>query len=138
MDWLFLIHHPVVRDVLSVDEPGGRRWDIALELLAEGTPVVCKGLRLHLQHVEPGHSLLTVTVESRWHDSVTAERAESQLRHAETALAELLAGDSSFASIVEGAEREYELIDTYGMGAVLLARLDRSGFRLYLPRSHGE
>ena len=122
------------RDTFSVDEPEGPRWNIALELLADGRPVRCMGLGLTLARGILGHpvlpgSALTCALQTRHNSSsLTAEKAEAEIDNAEAGVTEIRERSPEFARLVSGRPIVYELLDDYGMGAVRLAFKDRSGF----------
>lgn len=128
-------------DELWVDEPEGKRWLAAVEVLAEGGYVVCMGLGLTFRRQEPGppgaslDETLHVRVESQWEPSanLTSAKAEAQLRNAEAGVAEIRRKSPEFEGLVRDRVIDYELIHTYGMGAIRLA-LRPDGFRfLYKP-----
>jgi hypothetical protein len=126
--------HLIVReDALWVDEPSGPRWVLALELLARGDYVVCMGLGLTLATETPPEphrpgQILTVRVQTRRPDSLTAEHALTELENAEAGLDEIRQRSPAFAALVADREPLFELIDDDGTGSVRLAFKDRTGF----------
>ena len=106
------------RGLLSVDEPAGERWALALERLAAGHPVVVRDVCIRLD--EPG--VVRVEVPSAWSDParVTADVAETELGRAASMLDDLLARDAGLHELAHGRERVYELVIDYETGTVLV------------------
>lgn len=131
------------RGALWVDEPEGPRWELGLELLADGENVVCMGLGLTLASESlPGprqtEPLLTVRVQTNRADSLTAEHALAELENAEAGLNEIRRRSAAFSALVANRQTLFELIDDYGMGAVRLAFKDASGFHFTKVQDAGK
>jgi hypothetical protein len=108
------------RGRFTVDYPRGQRWQLALERLAAGDPVVVRGTSLWLD--EPG--LLRVETASAWSDAgqVTEEVARAELGRARANVEELL-DDAAFRALVGDRSVRYELVSDYETGSVMLCTL---------------
>jgi hypothetical protein len=109
---------------LRIDEPEGQRWELALERLRRGEPVLFGNVAS--VQVEP--DAIKVAAFSRWQsENVTAARAREDLVEAARLIDRLSTSDVRFKEIVRGRKAEYELVDDYGKGSVLICRQDRGG-----------
>jgi hypothetical protein len=109
-----------MRDLFRLDEPGGERWELALDLLGQGTAIVISDVGISLDE----RSLLRVFVNSSWQlENLTKQSAEEDLARARRVVARLLAADPRFADLAADRRHVYELQQDYGNGSVLLCTL---------------
>lgn len=108
-----------------MQEPTGERWELALQLLHEGQPVVWRHLCLR-----PEPEALLVQASSAWHRDVTEERAREDLVRARELFSGLVASDDRFREVIGTRAIRYELVIDYGNGAILAATLDGDDVRL--------
>jgi hypothetical protein len=119
-------------DSLWVDEPDGRRWSAALELLREGRAIIFKGVGLTI--AEPGVLLESVPA---WVDVAGMPRSivERRLTEAEDAI-DALRSNADFASLTSGRETEAQLVDeSYGW-VYATRRNGRTKFSDFWSRHH--
>lgn len=107
--------------LFTVEEPEGERWDLALELLREGTSVRFRDLVLERREHE-----LHVSVISRYHEPTEAA-ARAQIDAARQTLDALVSASPGFAAVVGSRTLSFELVNDYGMGAVRLCYVDARG-----------
>jgi len=109
---------------LRTDEPEGQRWDLALERLRRGEPVILG----NVASVQIEWDSVKVVALSRWQaHNVTAARAREDFAEAARVIEGLTASDTRFREIVGGRRVDYELVEDYGKGSVLICRQDREG-----------
>lgn len=125
------------RTALSVEAPGGPRWELALDLLERGDtaiglgslilrtdPATQKaGRRLHIEFPCPADP--AVSLESR------RERLRAlgnhDLQDARQLIQSVCERDARFAALVTDSGVVYEFVHDYGMGTLLVATARRSG-----------
>jgi hypothetical protein len=108
---------------MDILEPHGRRFEVALELLQEGTSsFTFDGVTFSLSD----DGLLVVAIQSSYWplENITEQTALSDLRRAGS-VAEYLAGENSlFKAIYESHQHLFILVEYYGRGGEMeLARL---------------
>jgi hypothetical protein len=119
-------------DVFSVEEPVGRRWQDALQLLADGHAIACMGLGFRVgpsfwnEPAAHGVSLRCASPSRHDSRSLSAEQAAAEIANAEAGVMEICERSPEFARLVSGRPILYELFDAHG--EVRLAFKDRSGF----------
>ena len=113
--------------MFQVDDVDGTRWDTALTLLRDGTPVVVQDIAL-----QPEKDAFQVSVVSRW-VSPNEHAAMSEIQRARSLLDHLLGTDPRFAEVVDDRPLQIELVDDYGMGATTICFLDESGTLRWTP-----
>jgi hypothetical protein len=98
----------------------GKRWDLALELLRDGKPVVVADVVLRLSRPR----LVTATARSAWSDPdrIDAADALEDLRRAESVLSEVRRVSPSFRELIAGRDIELEVVVDYSTGSLLVAR----------------
>jgi hypothetical protein len=129
-----------VRGALSVDEPWGERWNLAVDRLAEGGGLVAlPRLILHRDTAGPrADGALYAEVVAQWRrESLTQHRATADVDAGLRQLERVLA-DERVAELViaHGLVREY--VDDYETGRALLARIEEDGSLAWVgepPRS---
>ena len=105
---------------MEVSEINTQRFDVALELLREGSPMTFDGVSFWIAP----DGVLHVSVDSSWHISnITEQTALSDLDRAKNVLAYLIRESPAFASIVEGHAQEFHFGCDAGKSGVELARL---------------
>lgn len=117
-------HRGSVRDALRVDDVEGPRWDLAVDLLHEGSGVVSIGPLLLLRARTAGE-LGPVTIEILT-SSGLVDRAPSWLD-----VLNAVASDERVASLIEGYGVDAAFVDDYGMGRATVGRV-----RLTYGRTH--
>ena len=109
---------------LIVDEPAGKRWELALSLLKEGgEPVQLGSLTVYRAGAGPAQDgLIHIGVESPHEpERVTAEVARAALAHAVEQVQGIIASDPRFGELVDRFGSVYEYVYDYGMGGQLVA-----------------
>lgn len=105
---------------MEVSEPNTQRFEVALELLREGSSFTFDGVSFS---IAPDGSL-HVNVDSSWHiENITEQTALNDLERAKKVLAYLVRESSAFASMVEGRQQQFHFGYDAGKSGVELARL---------------
>lgn len=115
----------VYRDLLHLDAPVGTRFEIGLDLLSEGQPIVYHGARLLLTNEE----LMVEVPSSRDMASVTERTARSDFDWAQAMLAELAEQSDRFRQLVDGRHTLMTLIHDYGTGSVTICNYEGDAIR---------
>jgi hypothetical protein len=107
------------RNTFSVETPTGPRWDLALELLQDGKPIVYANVEVTIMVNEA----VVAAVESDWSDPANVDRASAtrDLDRAERVVASLSQESPAFRDLVQPLPLRLELLNNYGMGAVTVA-----------------
>jgi hypothetical protein len=104
---------------LHVHEPRGSEWDSALDVLGKGEAVVVAACRLSFRG-----DLLLVEVPNAWPPGeATLQTARDELERTQSFVEWLKETSDEFTSLIGPRPIVYELIDDYGAGTVLVARL---------------
>jgi hypothetical protein len=112
-------------NALKVEESSGQRWNLALQLLADGETVILRGVSLTLRP-----QVLEALVQSTWDlEHATAETARADIARGERVVGALLESSEEFAKLVGDRTVEYRAIDDYGMGAIWFAELRDGRFQ---------
>jgi hypothetical protein len=109
---------------LTVDEPSGKRWELALGLLESGeAPVRIRGLTMYRVVAGPTHDdLIHVEVDCPTEpDRVTEGMARSAVAGARGEIQALIASDPRFGELLDRFGSVYEYVHDYGLGGVLVA-----------------
>lgn len=109
---------------LIVDEPAGKRWELALSLLEEGgEPVQLGSLTVFRAGAGPAHdALIHIGVECPYEpERVTVEVARAALAQAVVQVQAIIASDRRFGDLVDRFGSVYEYVYDYGMGGLLVA-----------------
>ena len=110
------------RDRFVVESPSGHRFDVALSRLVAGHTFAFEHICCSLLP----NGVLACSIDSSWSpENVTVETATSDFAGASASLNALLAGSEKFAALARGKPTQFELIDDYGSGTVLLCTLSR-------------
>jgi len=117
-----------MRGALRVDEVGGPNWAAALGMLLEGGYVVYQGVGLTTAHPTTGHTeplgALRVRVFTEWQaQNLTESRARADLARGQAIVERLQEESPEVRDLALRQGVEYELLDDYGMGAVLIGTL---------------
>lgn len=105
---------------MKVSEINNRRFDVALELLQEGSAFTFDGICFW---ISPEGSLL-VSAYSRWHISnITEQNALSDLERAKNVFTYLVTESSVFAIIVKNCPLNFSLVYDCGESGAEVARL---------------
>ena len=105
---------------MEVSEINTQRFDVALVLLREGSPLTFDGVSFWISP----DGVLHLSVDSSWHISnITEQTALSDLERAKNVLAYLICESSAFAGIVSGLPQEFHFGYDAGKSGVELARL---------------
>ena len=105
--------------LLSADDTHGRRFDQAIDALAEGSAVAFGDLLLSVSA-----DSLACAIETSWHsENVTEETAHADLARAQRNLAALLEASGRLRQIIGARSVSYVLVEDYGMGLIELCRL---------------
>ncbi|MGI8654933.1 MAG: hypothetical protein ACR2LC_06915 [Pyrinomonadaceae bacterium] len=105
---------------MEVSEPNTQRFDVALELLREGSSFTFDGVSFWIAP----DGLLHVNVDSSWRiENITEQTALNDLERAKDVFAYLVRKSPSFARIVEGCHQQYHFGYDAGKSGVELARL---------------
>jgi hypothetical protein len=106
---------------MRLEEPTGRRAEVAYEQLSAGNYINFRGLGLQI--VPSG--VVECRVFSQWApENLNAEIAAQEFAVGKEQLGDLLAGSEKFASLLEPRVQIWELLYDYGQGAIRLCRLD--------------
>jgi len=106
---------------LSVDDPHGQRFEVALELLREGRPISYRGIHIFLRDPE----LVECGVITKWAPAdITEEIARGEMLSGKDTIDALVAENSSFAEIVSGRDMRFSLISWDGMAYTEFYRMD--------------
>jgi hypothetical protein len=115
---------------LRVDNPEGKRFEAALELLSGGQPIVYRGMQLSLTG---RRRLLVATVAGRRPENVTEEKARQLIREAEEDLNELKRLSPAFLALVKRRRTDFQVIDYPGWErwtcATLICEMHRGRLR---------
>jgi hypothetical protein len=111
------------RGHLSVQEPAGERWHLALDRLREGHVIVFADVALSV-----GADVLRAEVGSRWLRP-TERGAREEMARAERVVGALIKESEDFADLVGQRAIVFALLSDYGTGAVLLAEIRNGQFR---------
>jgi hypothetical protein len=105
---------------MEVTELNCRRFEVALELLLEGSSFTFEGVSFW---IAPDGSL-HVNIDSSWQiENITEQTALNDLERAKNVLARLVRESPAFANIVEGRQQHFHFGYDAGKSAVELARL---------------
>ena len=114
---------------MQVDEAHGRRWQVALELLAAGTaPIELAGVRVWRDSHGPRadgsvHIDVCSPIDPR---SLTGLAAEREVARARQVISQASA-DPRFAQLLASNRVVWELVWEYGKGSIRLASIDQQG-----------
>jgi hypothetical protein len=115
---------------VRVDEPAGKRWDLALRVLETGeAPVRMSALTLYRDAAGPAHDgLIHIEVDCpNEPDRVTEEMARAAMARAVPQIQAVIASDPRFGELLDRFGSVYEYVYDYGMGRVLVAVSQREG-----------
>lgn len=115
----------VYRDLLHLDAPVGRRFEIGLDLLSEGQPIVYQGARLMLTNEQ----LMIEVPSSRDVAAVAEGTARNDFDWAQAMLAELAEHSDRFRQLVDGRHTLITLIHDYGTGSVAICNYEGDAIR---------
>jgi len=114
---------------VHVDEPHGRRWEVALEVLAAGTATIeMAGVRVWRDTHPPRadgsiHIDVCSTVVPSFLTQSAAEREVARARRIISQASE----DPRFAKLLASHKVVWEFVHHYGYGGVSLASIDQEG-----------
>lgn len=112
------------RDAFVVEAASGSRFELAFERFLKGLPFEFRQVSFAMA----SDGAVVVGVDTSWSASdVTIGTAAADFELAQSALRELVATSSSFATAVRGRAIRYELLADYGTGSVLLCTLEDGG-----------
>jgi hypothetical protein len=114
---------------MRVDEASGQRWELALELLANGVePIDMADVRVSRNtHGPTADGRITIEVRSPASPSSHSRpAAEREVARARRVIAQA-STDPRFARLLDTNEVAWELIWDYGMGSIRLAAIDDEG-----------
>lgn len=112
--------------VFRVSETGDQRWSAAIARLSEGGPIAFDDIGFLL--VPP--DCVIVSPSWQYERPPTKQEAEAAFSRGEACLNLLAESDVLFAQLVRGRRVEMELLDDYGMGAMLVAEKRDGEIRL--------
>jgi hypothetical protein len=105
---------------MEVTELNSQRFEVALELLREGSSITFQGVSFWIA----ADGSLHVNIDSRWQiENITEQTALKDLERAKSVLAHLVRESPAFANIVEGSQQHFHFGCDAGKSAVELARL---------------
>ncbi len=118
-----------MRGALTVDEPAGERWELALDLLSSGSGFVALGSALLLNRDTEGPG-----ADGHIHIGVVAnapqesrEEAQSKVDAARASVLEIADGDEQLRSLLSQFGVIWEYVGDSGMAAVKLAGVGGDG-----------
>jgi hypothetical protein len=105
--------------MLSADDTLGRRFDQAIDALADGSLVAFGDLLLSVSA-----DVVRCAIETSWHsENVTEQTAHADLARARRNLAALMEASDRLRQIIGARAVPYVLVEDYGMGLIELCRL---------------
>ena len=112
---------------LSVDLVGGPNWAAFVAILSEGGYVIYRGVGLTCGEYQTGGGrgigVVRADIVSEWQSGyLTEERALADLERGKSVIGELLAESAEVRELVQHHGLQYQLIDDYGNGSLLIAR----------------
>jgi hypothetical protein len=115
-----------VKGALTIDEPEGERWDLALDLLSDGPDPVALGPRLLLNRdtagaAPDGHIHLGVVANA------PREHAQSEVDAARELVERLANEDERFGSLLRRFGVRWEYVEDGGTLTVTLANIGDDG-----------
>jgi hypothetical protein len=115
-----------VNGALSVDEPHGQRWDLAIEFLNEGPDLIALGPGLLLNRdtagpVSDGHIHIGVIARA------PKEQAQSEVDAAREFVQNLADEDRRFGSLLREFGMIWEYVGDGGTSTVTLAKIGEDG-----------
>jgi len=115
-----------VKGTLTVDEPQGQRWDLALDLLREGPDLIALGQGLLLSRdtsgpASDGHIHIGVIAHA------SRERAQSEVDTAREFVQGLTETDKRFGASLRPFGITWEYVGDGGTVTITLARIDEDG-----------
>lgn len=106
---------------MEINETFGQRFDIAMELFAEGNTISYKKVWFILS----GADFVVGTMQSSWKpENVSDIRALEDFRIIDYVFSELKESAPKFLEIVQKRKLKKELVDNYGMGSVGVAYME--------------
>lgn len=112
---------------LSVDVVGGPNWAAFVAILSQGGYVSYRGVGLTLGEPQKGGGrrlgVVRAEIVSEWQSqNLTEARAMAELEHGKAVTEELVAESADVRDLVRDHGVQYELIEDYGTGSLLIAR----------------
>ncbi len=123
-----------MRGALTVDEPRGERWDLALDLLSLGPPnLVALGSRLllHRNTAGPrpdGHVHIGVVARV---NPLSREKAQSEVDEARAFVQKIGNEDERFGSLLRRYGVRWDYMEDTETAAVTLARVGEDGVLIW-------
>lgn len=115
-----------MKGALTVDEPRGERWGLALDLLSNGPDLVALGTGLLLNRDTSGPSS-----DGHIHIGIVAsgpkEQAQSEVDAARQLVGRLAIEDERFGTLLRQSGVTWEYVGDGGSAFVTLARVDEDG-----------
>ncbi len=125
-----------MKGALTVDEPQGERWDLALDLLSHGPDLVALGSRLLLNRDTSGPAS-----DGHIHIGVVAngpkEQAQSEVDAARQLVSGLANEDERFGTLLRRFGVTWEYVGDGGSAVFTLARVGEDG-TLVWPQGKGD
>ena len=115
-----------MKGALTVDEPQGERWDLALDLLSNGPDLIAIGpeVLLHRETAGPDpDGLIHIGVVA----NAPRERAQSEVDAARGFVAHLAYKDERFGSLLRQFGVTWEYVEDGGTLTVTLAKVSDAG-----------
>ena len=120
---------------LTVDGPSGPRWELALSLIASGEAPVRLGPAQLSRWTSGPNADHAIHISVDVGQEVTSDVALESVRQAKVVIEGAAASDSRFADLLGKHVCQWEVVQNYGMGAVLLAVVDDHGNIVWQPGS---
>lgn len=119
-----------MRGALTVDEPQGQRWDLALDILSNGPDLVSLGPGLLLNRdtagpASDGHIHIAVLADSENRPSKDA--AQTQVNICRDLIEQIAESDDRFASLLSRLGVVWEYAGDDGSATFRLAGIDTNG-----------
>lgn len=122
-----------MRGALTVDEPRGQRWDLALDLLSQGPDLVALGPRLLLNRNTAGpraDGQVHIGVVARA-NPVSREKAQSEVDDARALVQEIADEDETFGSLLRWFGVRWDYVEDSETAAITLAQVGEDGVLIW-------
>jgi hypothetical protein len=124
-----------MKDAVSVDQPHGQRWEVALDLLSNGPfALVALGPALLLSRetgdpTSAGRICIDVVSDSRGRESRLV--AQAQVDHCRSAIAKIAEDDPRFGSLLARCGVVWSYVEDVYTTRITLAEIDSDGALLW-------